>query len=166
MNEALLTARDAALERIKALVLDSLPSPESKRAYRHSLDDFFRWCDVEGIGAFTKAAVNAYRASLEGRKLSSSSLNLRLSAIRKLALEAVDNGLIPPEVVSAISRVRGAKQIGVRCGQWLTREQADDLLSVPDVTTVKGNRDRALLAVFLGCGRRRSEASKLTTEHV
>jgi hypothetical protein len=47
------------LERIKALVLDSLPSRESKRAYGHSLDDFFRWCDVEAVGAFTKAAVNA-----------------------------------------------------------------------------------------------------------
>jgi site-specific recombinase XerD len=166
MTAALLTARAAALERIKALVLDSLPSPESKRAYRHSLDDFFRWCEVEGIGAFTKAAVNAYRAGLEGRKLSSSSINLRLSAIRKLALEAADNGLIPPEVASAISRVRGAKQIGVRCGQWLTREQAENLLSAPDVITVKGKRDRALLAVLLGCGLRRSEASKLTTEHV
>jgi site-specific recombinase XerD len=166
MTEALLTPRAAALERIKALVLDSLPSRESKRAYRHALDDFFRWCDVEGVGTFTKAAVNAYRTSLEARNLSSSSINLRLSAIRKLAVEAADNGLIPPDLASAISRVRGAKQIGVRCGQWLTREQAENLLAAPDSTSVKGKRDRALLTVLLGCGLRRSEAAKLTTEHV
>jgi site-specific recombinase XerD len=147
-------------------VLDSLISRESKRAYRHALDDFFRWCEVEGVGAFTKAAVNAYRASLEARKLSSSSINLRLSAIRKLAVEAADNGLISPDLASAISRVRGAKQIGVRCGQWLTREQAEKLFATPDATTIKGKRDLALLTILLGCGLRRSEASKLTVEHV
>jgi integrase len=166
MNGAILTPRAAALERIKALVLDTLPSPESKRAYSQALDDFFRWNGAEAGGEFTKAAVNAYRASLEVRKLSPSTINQRLSAIRKLAMEVADNGLMPPTVAAAISRVKGAKQAGIRAGQWLTREQAEDLLSAPDPATRKGRRDRALLAVLIGCGLRRREAAALTVDHI
>ena len=123
MNGAILTPRAAALERIKALVLDTLPSPESRRAYSQALDDFFRWCGAEAVDGFNKATVNAYRADLEARRLSSSTINQRLSAIRKLAIEAADNGFLPPGQVSAISRVKGAKQAGTRIGHWLTREQ-------------------------------------------
>ncbi|SRR5260370_22279837 len=55
MSGAILTPRAAALERIKAHVLGTLPSSESKRACGHALDDFFRWCGVEAIDGFTRA---------------------------------------------------------------------------------------------------------------
>ena len=48
-HTAILSPRAAALERIKALVLDTVPSPESKRAYRQRLDDFFRWSEAEEL---------------------------------------------------------------------------------------------------------------------
>lgn len=166
MSGAILTPRAAALERIKALVLDTLPSPESKRAYGQALDDVFRWCEAEAIGGFSKAAVNAYRVSLEARRLSASTINQRLSAIRKLAVEAADNGFMPLEQASAISRVKGEKQSGVRSGQWLTREQAESLLSTPNPQTLRGKRDRALLAVLVGCGLRRTEAANLCFDHI
>ncbi|MBZ5674753.1 MAG: tyrosine-type recombinase/integrase [Acidobacteriia bacterium] len=166
MNGAILTPRAAALERIKALVLDTLPSPESKRAYGQALDDFLRWCSGEAVDGFTKATVNAYRANLEARRLSSSTINQRLSAIRKLAIEAADNGFMPPEQASAISRVKGAKQAGIRTGQWLTREQAERLISIPNPATLKGARDQALLAVLIGCGLRRREVTSLSVEHI
>ena len=83
MDTAILTARAAAFARIKALVLDTLPSPESRRAYGQALDDFFRWCEAAAVDEFSKASVNAYRSSLEGRKLSASTINQRLSAIRR-----------------------------------------------------------------------------------
>jgi len=140
---SVLSPRAAAFERIKALVLDTLPSPESKRVYRQTLDDFFRWFEAADVGEFTKAAVNAYRASLEARKLSPSTINQRLSAIRKLAMEAAGNGLMPPTVSAAISRV-----------------------SAPNAITNKGKRDRALLAVLVGCGLRRREAAALTVDHI
>ena len=165
-HTAILSPRAAALERIKALVLDTLPSPESKRAYRQGLDDFFCWSEAEELSGFTKATVNAYRASLEARRLSPSTINQRLSAIRKLAMEAADNGFMPPELASAISRVKGPKRYGIRTGQWLTREQAESLISAPNTTTMKGKRDRALLAVLIGCGLRRKEATALAIEHV
>jgi len=166
MNGAILTRRAAALGRIKALVLDTLASPESKRAYGQALDDFFRWCGAEAVDGFTKATVNAYRADLEARHLSSSTINQRLSAIRKLAMEAADNGLMPPEQASAISRVKGAKQAGTRTGHWLTRDQAERLISVPDPTRLRGARDRKLLVVLIGCGLRCREAATLSVEHI
>lgn len=165
-HTAILTSRAAALERIKALVLDSLPSAESRRAYRQALDDFFRWCEVEAAGVFTKATVNAYRASLEARRLSASTINQRLSAIRKLAMEATDNGFMPQEVAAAIARVKGSKRHGIRTGQWLTREQAESLISTPDLSTLKGKRDRAVLSVLVGCGLRRKEVTTVSTEHI
>ena len=163
---AVLSPRASAFERIKSLVLDTLPSPESKRAYGNALDDFFRWCETAAVSGFTKAVVNSYRVSLEERSLSPSTINQRLSAIRKLAMEAADSGLMLPNVATAISRVRGAKQVGIRTGQWLTREQAEDLISAPNVAENKGKRDRALLAVLIGCGLRRREAASLTVGHI
>jgi len=77
-----------------------------------------------------------------------------MSAIRKLAAEAADNGLLAPELAAGIARVKSAKMVGVRVGNWLTLRQAQALLSAPDITTVRGLRDRAVLAVLLGCGLR------------
>jgi site-specific recombinase XerD len=165
-HTAILSPRAAAFERIKALVLDTLPSAESKRAYRQALDDFFRWCEAEMAGGITKATVNAYRASLEARRLSPSTINQRLSAIRKLAIEAADNGFIPQDVATAISRVKGSKRQGIRTGQWLTREQAESLIAIPNLSTLKGKRDRALLTVLVGCGLRRKEVTTLSVEHI
>jgi site-specific recombinase XerD len=91
----------------------------------------------------------------------SSSIIIRMSAIRKLAAEAADNGLLAPELAAGISRVKSAKSVGIRMGNWLSARQAQTLLNTPDITTLKGLRDRAILAVLLGCGLRRSEAANL-----
>jgi integrase len=94
------------------------------------------------------------------------SINFRITAVRKLAVEAADNGLLAPELAAGITRVRGAKSAGVRTGNWLSVEQAQKLLDAPDVTTKKGLRDRATLALLLGCGLRRSEVAALTLRHI
>ncbi len=72
---------------------------------------------------FTKATVSAWRVSLEARGLGSSSIIIRMSAIRKLAVEASDNGLLAPELAAGIARVKSAKSIGIRVGDWLTLRQ-------------------------------------------
>jgi site-specific recombinase XerD len=51
-------------------------------------------------------------------------------------------------------------------GNWLSVMQAQTLLNTPDITTSKGLRDRAILAVLLGCGLRRSEVAALSVNHV
>jgi site-specific recombinase XerD len=151
--------------RLKALVLDSVSSPHTRRVYNLALDEFIQWYRNETQLGFSKATVAAWRTSLEARGLGSSSINIRLSAIRKLAVEASDNGLLAPELLAGVLRVKGVKSKGVRVGNWLSLRQAQSLLSAPDVTTVKGLRDRAILAVLLGCGLRRSEAAALTFAH-
>jgi integrase len=89
-----------------------------------------------------------------------------MSAIRKLAAEAADNGLLAPELAAGISRVKNAKCVGIRVGNWLSARQAQTLLNTPDITTLRGLRDRAILAVLMGCGLRRSEVAALTFVHV
>src|SRR5678815_4130943 len=84
----------------------------------------------------------------------------------KLAAEAADNGLLAPELAAGISRVKSAKTQGIRVGNWLSSRQAQALLSAPDIATVRGLRDRAILAVLLGCGLRRAEVAALTFTHL
>lgn len=122
--------------------------------------------ELEARPGFTKATVSAWRAALEARGLGSISINVRITAVRKLAVEAADNGLLAPELAAGITRVKGAKSVGVRVGNWLSVQQAQKLLNAPDVTTKKGLRDRAMLAILLGCGLRRSEVAALTLKHI
>jgi len=119
-----------------------------------------------GTPGFTKATVSAWRVILEERGLGSSSIIVRISAIRKLAVEATNNGLLAPELAAGIARVKSAKSIGVRTGNWLSLKQAQTLLNAPNITTTKGLRDRAIIAVLLGCALRRSEVAALTMEHI
>src|SRR5260221_1008989 len=167
MNDLVVVEKIAQWQRLKALVLDSVSSPITRRVYSMALDEFLAWFRQEPRpGGFCKATVSAWRASLETRRLGSSSIIIRMSAIRKLASESADNGLIAPELAAGISRVKSIKSNGIRVGNLLTLRQSQALLSAPDVATVKGLRDRAILAVLLGCGLRRSEVAALTFAHV
>src|SRR5262249_17723171 len=126
----------------------------------------FAWYTQEPRAGFTKATVSAWRVALEARELGAVSINVRITAVRKLAVEAADNGLMAPEVASAIARGKGGPGKGVRLGNWLSVQQAQKLLNAPDASTPKGRRDRAILAVLLGCGLRRSEVAALTMKHI
>jgi len=164
MSTELTIYRDAGA--IVGLVLDGLTSEHSKRAYERALTDFFAWHAEQGRPQLSKAVVQRYKAKLQDSGLAPSTVNLRLSAIRKLAVEAADNGLIDPLLAGGIARVKGVKSAGVRSGNWLPKEQAQALLNAPDGDTLKGLRDRAILAVLVGCGLRRSEMAALTFDHV
>jgi len=167
MSTAILTQQAAAIERMKALVLDGLTSAESKRAYGRALDGFFAWhSQQEPNPGFSKATVQRYKAHLESRGLAASTINIHLAAIRKLALEAADNHHMNRDEAAAIQRVNGVRSAGTRTGNWLTIEQAERLLALPDTQKPKGRRDRALLAVLVGCGLRRQEAAALTVDHI
>jgi site-specific recombinase XerD len=166
MNDLVLANRAADWRKLKALVLDSVSSPITRRVYNLGLDEFVEWFEQEPRPGFTKATVNAWRGALEARGLGSVSINVRITAVRKLAVEAADNGLLAPELAAGITRVKGAKSTGARIGNWLSLRQAQALLNAPDTATKKGLRDRAMLAILLGCGLRRSEVAALTLGHV
>jgi integrase len=146
------------LDHSKSAVLDSLRSPESKRGYRHAIDEFIQWYCSEPRLSFNKVVVTRYRIFLENRQLAGGTINGRLAAVRRLAYEAADAGLLSPELAAGIRRVKGAKKLGVRLGNWLTAEEARRFWQSPAANTLKGKRDRAILAMLLGCGLRRSAA--------
>jgi integrase/recombinase XerD len=148
------------------LVLDSLTSPHSRRAYRRALVDFLTWWAAQGRPPMSKALVQQFKRRLQDEGLAPSTINQRLSAVRKLAQEAADNGLADATLAAGIARVQGVRTGGRRSGNWLTRAQAQRLLNAPNVKTRRGLRDRAVLAVLLGAGLRRSEAARLTFDHL
>jgi site-specific recombinase XerD len=153
------------LDHSKSAVLTTLGSPESQRAYRFAIDDFIGWYCSEPRLAFNKTVVLRYRLQLEARHLAPSTINVRLAAVRRLAYEAADSGLLSPELAAGIRRVKGAKTLGIRLGNWLTATEGKVLLEAPDASLVRGKRDRAMLALLLACGLRRSELVGLTVEH-
>jgi site-specific recombinase XerD len=149
-----------------SLVCDGITSQHTKRAYTRALSEFLDWNRAQGKPDLTKALVQSYKTHLESLGRGASSINQALSAIRKLAVEASDNGLIPEQIANGIKNVSGVRQEGQRTGNWLSKEQAQQLLNSPNCDTLKGLRDRAILAVLLGCGLRREELTTLTWQHV
>ena len=140
MNDLIVVPQTNQWQKLKALVLDSVSSPITKRVYNLGLDEFIAWYGQEPRPGFTKATVSAWRVALESRGLGSVSINVRITAVRKLAAEAADNGLLAPELAAGIARVKSAKSMGVRTGNWLSLKQAQALLNAPDITTRKAAR--------------------------
>jgi site-specific recombinase XerD len=145
------------LDYSKSAVLNSLPSLNSRRSYEHAIRDFIEWYCSEPRLAFNKTVVTRYRISLEQRRYAPSTINLRLAAVRRLAYEASDCGLLSPDLAAGIRRIKGAKRLGVRVGNWLTIEQGKKLLAVHSGKQLRDLRNHAVLAILLGCGLRRAE---------
>lgn len=156
----------AAETEIINMVIDGLPSENSRRAYGRHLAEFFIWHTAENRPALNKALINRYVKTLRARKLSSATINQKLSAIRKFASESEDNDLLDSKIANGIRAVKGVPFRGRRTGNWLTKDDAQRWLNTPDVKTLKGVRDRALLAILIGCGLRRAEAAILSFHHI
>src|ERR1017187_2880803 len=107
------------LEHAKAAVLSSLTCPDAQRGYRHAMDEFVDWYCSEPRLSFSKTVVLRYRMHLESRNLAPGTVNLRLGAVRRLAYEAADCGLLSADLAAGIRRVKGVKKLGVRLGNWL-----------------------------------------------
>ena len=156
------SAYDAAV----TLVLNAVSSPLTRTMYEKALRDFFAWWEMQGRPEFTRATVQAHRAALEEKGYAASTINQRLAAIRKLAVEAADSNLLALDQAAAIARVKGVKRLGTRTGNWLTEKQAQQLINVPMPESLKGKRDRAMLALLVGCGLRRRELAQLQIQDI
>ena len=150
------------LEHSKAAVLRSLASPDSRCGYQHAIDEFVAWYCSEPRLAFNQTVVLRYRFYLEERGLAPGTINVRVAAVRRLAYEAADSGLLSPELAAGIHRVKGVRKLGSRLGNWLTANEALAFWQSPDGRTLTGKRNRAMLAILLGCGLRRRELAELT----
>lgn len=147
--------------QLRRMVLDSVTSPHSRRNYAKALDLLFV---LAADRPLTRALLMEYRAGMDG--LAPSTVNVRLSAVRKLVTEARRNGMLSAEDAAHLTDIPNVRQQGTRLGNWLTKEQARELLAVPDRSTLKGKRDYAMLALLVGCALRRRELAALTVEDI
>src|SRR5215831_3304737 len=127
MTDLIAVPKADGWSRLKALVLDSVSSPITRRVYNLGLDEFFAWYSQEPRAGFTKATVAAWRVALEACGLGAVSINGRITAVRKLAVEAADNGLLAPELATGITRVKGVASKDIPLGNWLSIQQAHKL---------------------------------------
>ena len=132
---------------------------DTRRNYGKALDDLFLLAAGRPL---SRALLMEYRAAMEA--LSPSTVNVRLSAVRKMVSEARKNGMLGAEEAATLTEVPNIPQKGTRLGNWLTREQARELLAVPDRSTLKGKRDYLLLAMLVGCALRREELAMLDVD--
>jgi len=125
----------------------------------------FTLCAYRSQG-LSRALLMEYRAAMLERKLSASTVNVRLSAVRKLVGEAQRNRIIDAEEAANLAGVPNLSQKGTRLGNWLTRDQAKELLTVPDRSTLKGKRDYVILSLLVGCALRRQELASLDVDGI
>lgn len=147
-------------------MLSTLASAHSRRSYSHAIEKFINWYCSEPRLGFNRSVVLRYRTLLEGLTLSAATVNLHRSAIRRLADEAAQSGWLSPELAIRIRRVRGVKRLGRRIGNWLTGDQAQELLNAISQRTLRGRRDAAMIGLLLGCGLRRSETVNLRLDQL
>jgi len=154
------------LEQSKSAVLNTLTSKSGQRTYDHAIDEFVQWYCSEPRLAFNRTVVLRYRIHLEQKQYAPATINLRLAAVRRVACEAADSGLLSPELAAGIRRVRGVRRLGVRVGNWLTAEQGKRLLQSSARDNLRGKRNYAMLAMLVGCGLRRGELLSLNLNSI
>jgi len=154
------------LDHSKLQILNSLRSPASRRVYEYAIDQFIAWYCSEPRLAFNRIVVVRYRMYLESRGLAANTINQQLAAVRRLAHEAADSGLLSPELAAGITRVKGVKQLGFRSGNWLSADESSRVLQRAYGPHLRAKRDYAMLAILFGCGLRRSELVGLKFDDV
>jgi site-specific recombinase XerD len=158
MNTLALVPREegapATLDWLQEAVLASVTSPHSKRNYAKAFANVGKYL-AAASQPLARETLFRYREHRLERGLSPLTINVQLSAVRKLVAEAQRHGIIDSETAASIIDVPNVRQQGTRLGNWLNRSQAKELLAVPDRERMIGNRDHAILALLLGCGLRR-----------
>src|SRR5262247_1566230 len=132
------------LEHAKAAVLNSLTSASGQRTYDHAIREFVAWYCSEPRLAFNRTVVLRYRIHLEQRGYAPATINLRLAAVRRIAYEAADAGLLSPELAAGIRRVKGVASCEIRLGNWLTPEQGRRRVEPTTPSTARRLRHQAM----------------------
>src|ERR1035438_144020 len=153
------------LAQLRRMLSNSLVSAHTRRAYIAAFNQFFELV-AEAGRPVCRALLMEYRAQMIDQGLSASTINVRLSAIRKLVNEARDNNVLDPVEAARILTVPGVPLRGVRLGNWLTPEEAKRLLAVPDRGSLIGKRAFAILSVLVYCALRREELARLEMRHI
>jgi integrase len=158
-------AESSRFDELRLAVLNGVVARNSKRNYALAMDELASFCKKRQQ-PISRGLLLAFREALLERKLGASTINVKLSAVRKLVGEARRAGVISGEEAAQMTDVPNIPQRGARLGNWLTKEQARQLLAVPDRSTLKGKRDYVILALLTGCALRRNELAELDVETI
>lgn len=150
---------------LRTMLTTSVVSEHTRRAYGKAFDDIVALSMRTGE-PISRQLLHLYRAEMVEAGLGSSTINVRLSSVRKLVHEARENGLVDPSDAARIVSVTNVPAEGVRLGRWLTIEQTRRLLAVSDRSRLKGKRDHAILVILAESALRREEAAHLKMSHV
>jgi site-specific recombinase XerD len=142
--------------------LESVASAHTWRMYERALKRFAQWLDGREL---SYPIAREYKAEMVQAGFSPQNINAHLSAIRFYVRELAKAGEMAIEKAESICQVEGAKVKGRKLGNWLSIEEAEKLLNAPDVSNPLGLRDRAILALLVGAGLRRSEVVGLQVKH-
>lgn len=148
--------------------LANLTNPCTRRAYRADIEDFFASIGAAGdadLGRIQRGHVLHWRRSLEQRRLAASTIRRKLAAVASLYDYLCDRNAVAENPAKGVRRPRNELQ-GEGKTPALTATEARRLLEAPDAATLKGRRDRALLAVALYQGLRRQEIATLTLNRI
>ena len=150
MSTALMTPPlDGAI--LANFAVEALPSPHSRRMYGRAITNYLtggKPLNREGV----LSHINALRASGAGP----ATLNTSLAAVRLLAREAAQRGLLDEQTLYGLDRIRGNPVRGRRSGNWLTLDEVRHMIAVAGTT-----RDKAVLGLLFGSGLRRAELCSL-----
>ena len=159
------TARPASVAELRRMLTNSVSSGHTRRAYAKAFDDFLALAVRTGQPV-SRQLLQQYRAEMVDAGLRGSTINVRLSGVRKLVKEASESGLVDLSSARRIVSVPNVPAQGVRLGQWLTVDQTRDLLAVPDPSRLRGKRNYAILACLTQSALRREELAHLEMSHI
>lgn len=142
--------------------LEAVSSSHTRRMYERALKRLAQWLDGREL---SYPIAREYKAEMVQAGFSPQNINAHLAAIRFYVRELAKSGQLSIEQAEAICHVEGAKVRGRKLGNWLSIAEAEALLNAPDVSKPLGLRDRAILALLIGAGLRRSEVVGLQVKH-
>lgn len=154
-----------SVDQVIHMTVNSLDSPKTQQVYEAEIERFMAfWQGNRTLSP--SAALDAYKQSLLREGLANTTINKKLSAVRKLFHTMDREGLLTHQQARSIDKVKGLPVRGKKLGVWLTLNQMKALRDAPDPGTPKGLRDRAILAIFLACGLRQFEVAMLTWDQL
>lgn len=145
----------------------NIANPRTKRAYENDLADFSAFVGISAPTEFrvvTRAHIIAWRNTLETRTLAPATIRRKLSALSSLFDALCEANAVTHNPVKGVQRPKDGANEGKTPA--IGDHQVRALLIAPDADTLKGKRDRAVLATFLFHGLRCAELAGLTTRDV
>jgi integrase/recombinase XerD len=147
--------------------LANLTNPKTRRAYKNDVEEFVGFTGLRGISELreiTRAHVIAWRKDLEKRALAASSIRRKLSALSALFDYLCEHNAVAGNPVDGVKRPVANGNEGSTPA--LGDAQVRKLLNAPSEDTLKGVRDRAILATLLYHGIRREELCRLRVRDI